>query len=466
MQNIGSYFWNFISKFGTQLLWIITTMVLARYLSPEDFGMIGVLSLIFMVANTLSEAGLGGALVIQKELKKNDCSTIFTFNLIVSCVLYLIVFGFADLVEKFYEVDGLSKVTKVISLVFVINAFSCVPRTILYHRLQFKQLCFITIISVIISSTCSIIMAIVGCGVYSLVAYQLLLAILQVIGLFIVSKYRISLAFYWSNFKSLFSFGFFTTVCGVIDTIYENLLAAIYGKYFNMTQAGYLSQAKKIEEASTLALLSSVNNTSFPVLAKLKDDKQKFIEEALIIRKMIPIVIFPFLIVLMVFSREVIFLLFGQKWLEAAPYLSMLIIAGMFMILDSITRNSIKSLGKVKELMYATFIKRALACFLVLLFAFISTNLILYGYILGSIVGVLSNYYAYYRLGYIRFIEILKEFFTPWLWAIPLWIAVYECYNCMPHMIFKIIATISILFIFYFSIFRIFNIKILKLIKR
>lgn len=462
MKNIGSYIWNFISKFSAQILWLITTMVLTRYLTPDDFGMIGVLSLIFMVANILSEAGLGGALVIQKELKEDDCSTIFTFNMVVSCSLYLLVLGLSNSIERFYEVEGLALVTRVICLVFVINAFACVPRTILYHRLQFKQLCIITIFSVVISSVISIVMAVMNFGVYSLVTYQISLAVLQLIGLLIVSKYRFVIAFRWSNFKSLFSFGFFTTFCGVIDTIYENLLAAIYGKCFNMTQAGYLSQAKKIEEASTQALLSTVNTTAFPILSKLKDDKAKFKLEALSIWKLIPILIFPILIVLMVYSKETILLLFGEQWLDASSYLSLLIIAGMFMIMDSITRNFIKSLGKVKELLYATVIKRIIACILIVVFAFISIDLIMYGYILSSIIGLIVNLYTYHTIGYISIGDIFKELIRPIIWILPLWALIVASYYCIPYLLLKLVVTILVILFYYAAAFRINN----KLIKR
>ena len=462
MHNIESYIWNFINKFGTQIVWLITTIILARYLSPEDFGMIGVLSLVFMVANTLSEAGLGGALIIQKEIREKDCSTIFTFNMVVSCMLYIVVFLLSNSIERFYEVEGLSNITRIICIVFVINALACVPRTILCHRLQFKQLCVITIVSVIISSIITIAMAISGFGVYALVAYQIILSILQVIGFFWLSKYRIKVAFYWNNFRSLFSFGFFTTVCGVVDTIYENLLGAIYGKSFNMTQAGYLSQAKKIEEASTQALLSSVNNTAFPVLAKFKDDKCRFKNESKTIMKLIPLVTFPILIVLLVFSKEAVLILFGEKWLDAAPYLSLLVIAGMFMIMDSLTRNAIKSLGQVKVLLYSTIIKRVLACLLVILIAIISPNIILIGYILGAMFGVLINLFAFHKLGYITLWEVICEFIRPFVWTIPLWGIIYACYLFIPVIIGKVAITIVTLALYYVITLRACNVKLHK----
>ena len=465
MHSLGSYIWNFISKFGAQVLWLVTNMVLARYLAPSEFGKVGVLSLVFMVANTLSEAGLGGALIIQKTIKKEDCSTIFTFNMAISLFLYVLILGFSGFIENFYNVQGLAKITRILSMVFVINALACVPRTILCYRLQFKELCIITLVSVIISSVVSIVLAVYNYGVYALVAYQIILAFLQFVGVCIVSKYQFSIAFHWQSFKSLFSFGFFTTVCGVVDTVYENLLAAIYGKGLNMTQAGYLSQAKRIEDASTQALLSSVNNTAFPILAKFKDDIHGFHQESTTILKVIPLFVFPVLVVLMVFSKEVILLLFGEQWLEAAHYLSLLLVAGMFMVLDSITRNFIKSLGKVKDLLNATIIKRTIAIIIVLICAFVSLDLILYGYILGSIVGLFINLIAYHRVSSRKFGAILYDSVRSFALIIPLWIIIYLCYHVFRSLFAKIISSFIVLILFYLVIVKT-NLKYLSRTQR
>ena len=265
MKNVGAYVWNFTAKFGAQVLWLVTTMILARFLTPDDFGTIGILSILFLVANTLTESGLGGALVIQKELLKTDCSTISVFNIAISASIYAIVFVCANWIEAFYNVDNLATLTRVLSLVFVIGAFGIVPRTILFHQLRFKELCIISLSAVVISAICAILLAINNAGVYSLVAYQLVQVTINTIGCIWASRYKLSLHFAIASFKKLFSFGFYTTITGVVDTIYENIMAAIFGKYLNVTQAGYLSQAKRIEEASSQALLMTVNGTAFPI---------------------------------------------------------------------------------------------------------------------------------------------------------------------------------------------------------
>lgn len=449
MQNIGAYIWNFVSKFGSQLLWLLTTMILARFLSPEEFGIIGVLSIIFMVANTLTESGLGGALVIEKEIKDEDCATIFVFNIAVSSLIYSIIFVSANVIEQFYNVVGLAKITRVLSLVFVINAWAIVPRTILCHQLRFKEMCVVTISNVVVSSIVAVLMAYNGAGVYALIAYQLLYALVNAVSYIILSKYRFPLRFHWSNFKRLFSFGFFTTLTGVVDTIYENMMAAVFGKYLSVAQAGYLSQAKKIEEASSQSLLATVNNTAFPLLAKKKDNIVEFKREANAIQKTIPLLIFPILVSISIYSNEVITILFGERWLPASGYLSVLVFAGIFMILDAINRNFIKSLGFVDVLFRFTLYKRLAGILIILLFAIVSIEYILYGYVASALIGVLFNCNLYSNKvgentrGFILFT------FKQCMPVIPLYLMMYLIHHGVPNLIFSCALSVALLLIYY-----------------
>jgi O-antigen/teichoic acid export membrane protein len=270
MNNTSGYIWNFLSRFGGQFIFLVANIVLARMLDPEDFGMVGVLSIIFLVANTLAESGLGGALIIEKEIRKEDCATIFIFNLCVSLTLYFFIFLFANKIESFYHIEGLGLIARCLGIVFVINALGVVPRTILAFQLRFKELCLLNIISSFLGAFVAIILAYSHFEVFSLVYYQIITAVIMTIGSIIVTRYSFPLNGSFESFKRLFSFGFYTTASGVVNTIYENLLTAIYGKFVNVGIAGFFSQAKKIEEASSQAFLAAVNNTTFPVLAKYK----------------------------------------------------------------------------------------------------------------------------------------------------------------------------------------------------
>lgn len=452
MKNVGAYIWNFTAKFGTQVLWLVTTMILARYLTPDDFGTIGILSILFLVANTLTESGLGGALVIQKELLKSDCSTISVFNIVVSTSIYAIVFVCANRIEAFYNVDNLATLTRVISLVFVIGSFGIVPRTILFHQLRFKELCIISLSSVILGAVCAILLAFNNAGVYSLVAYQLVQVTANTIGCIGVSKYKFSLQFSTASFKKLFSFGFYTTITGVVDTIYENIMAAIFGKYLNVTQAGYLSQAKRIEEASSQSLLMTVNGTAFPILAKYKDDIDSFKKEAISIQTFFSYLLFPLLMILCVFSKEVILLLFGSQWIDASQYLSVLVIASLFLIMDSISRNFIKSLGRVEILFKATMLKRVIGCLLMVIFGLYSVQYILFAYVISAFIGVIINSISYSRIIKENMIHVLLDLFAPLMYVAPIALSMYLV-RCYIQNIYINVALCSGVMALYYFIF-------------
>lgn len=465
MNNLNAYIWNFINKFGSQLIWLVTTMVLARFLSAEEFGVIGVLSIIFMVANTLTESGLGGALVIQTNLKKEDCSTISVFNIVVSISIYIIIFVFADKIESFYNVDGLAHVTRVLSLVFVINAWGIVPRTIMYRELRFKVMCIVSLIAVTISSIVAIILAYFGFGVYALVSYQLIVALINTMGLYMCSHYHADFHFSMASFRKLFGFGFYTTITGVLDTVYENILATIFGKFLNITQAGYLSQAKKIEEATAQSLLSTVNNTAFPILAKKTNDLDSFKKEADSIITMVPLLVFPILMTIGVFSKEIICIMFGEKWLPASEYLSLLVIAGLFMIFDAINRNFIKSLGMVKKLFVYTVIKRVIGCGVIILFAFMSVHVVLYGYILSALLGFILNCHLYSKLVGENFFFNMRKSLKSLSALLPLYLCLYLIYVLIQNELFRIMICLVLLTFFYIVILPQYGIDILAKIK-
>lgn len=398
MQYKVAYVWGLLGRFLPQGIYLVTTIVLARFLSPDDFGAIGVLSIIFVTANTLLDAGLGGSLIKERKLSGVDCSSILFFNIFVSVVIYIVLFACSDFVEDYFSIAGLSAVLRTLSLVFPISALGIVPRAILNRNLCFKVRFYNSTIAVFISSCASIIVAIVGGGVYALVAYQLFAAFFTTLFDYITSKYKFVFAFSFMSLKRLLPFGIYTTLITVIDTIYENLLTALTGKFLNVTQAGYLYQAKRIEETMTLSLATTIGTVTFPILTKIKDDKAQFKKEATSTLKVICSLLFPLLITIAIFSKEIIVLLFGDNWLESSLYLEYLIFAGIFIIIETLFRNFIKSLCEVSKLFKATIIKRFLGILVILISLLVHPKLMLFGYILSSFIGLIINAVLYIRI--------------------------------------------------------------------
>lgn len=398
MKGHGAYIWNIIGNIGPQLIYLLVTMILARYLTPEDFGKIGVLAVFISIATTLNDAGLSGSLIRESKITNLDCSTINLFNIGVSSILYILLFLCAPYIEHFFNVPGLKGVARSLCLVFLINSFSTVPKAIMVRTLRFKSLSLITFVSIGIASIVAIIAAAHNYGAYSIVFYQLTNAVITSMCIIILAKYRFSIHFSLKSFKKLFSFGFFTTLTNILDNVYENMLTFLFGKFLNVNQAGYLSQAKKLEDASISACKNTVGSVAFPILTRMREDRDTFWKEALSITKNIILLVLPCLLTVSIYSNNIIVLVFGKNWISAGPYLSAVMIAGFFMLIESAVRTFIKSMGNVARLAEYTLIKRVICIVIILSAALLNPKLIIPAYIIGSAIGLFVNIVLYCKI--------------------------------------------------------------------
>lgn len=398
MQHKMAYIWGLAGKFIPSFIHLVANIVLARYLTPDDFGTMGVVTIIFTVANVLIDSGLGGSLVKEREINKLDCSTIAAFNSVVGLVIFLGVFFTASFWESYFGIENLATIIQVLSLTFLIGPLGLVPKALMNRDLKFGAISIIAIASVLVASVISIIAASHGVGVWSLVIFQLVNTTVMVLASCIYCKYVVSFRFSMASLKRLFSFGFFTTVTSVIDTIYENLITTLTGKYLNVSHAGYMSQAKKLEEALTSSMAMAIGNVSFPIITKLKDNIPAFKKECFSVYKVIPILSFPLLLMVSAYSTEIVVLLFGKQWSLAGPYLSALIFAGLLIILETLIRSFIKSFCEVKRLAVATLIKRTIGILVLVVAIIIKPESVVYAYILSTLIGLIVNGILFHKL--------------------------------------------------------------------
>lgn len=465
MQHKSAYLWGLLGKVAPKAIYLVTTMILARFLNPDDFGQIGVLSVIFVVATVLLESGLGGSLIKEKEITDIDCSTIACFNMFMSISIYIILFFSAPQIEVYFGIDGLSQVVRTISLVFPISAFGIVPRSLLQRSVNFHKIFNNFITAYLIASAASITAAYLGAGVYSLVLYQIVVNLTLVILNSIAVKYRFSLNFSYKCLKKLLPFGLFTSIISVVDTIYENIMTSMTGKYMNVIQAGYLYQSKKIEETCSSSLAGTIGTVTFPILTRLKDDVDAFTREAFSTLKYIVSLTYPLLIAVSLFSKEIIYILFGEKWLDAAFYLDWLIYAGMFMIIETLFRNYVKALCAVKKLLYATLIKRLLGIAIIVGALMVNADYMIYAYVYSSMLGCLINVWLYYNITQKSLFEISRSIImlvAPILGVL----FAYKTSLCHLPFILQFVIYVAFLFLYYFAYLKIFGINVLSLTKR
>ena len=233
MKNVGQYVWGLLGRFSPSIIYLITTIILARLLTPDDFGIVGLLSILFMVADVLVDAGLGGSLIKEKSITDTDCNTIFVFCVFVSVLLYIIIFLSAPFVENYYGIKQLGIITQIISLTFVLNSFSVVPQALLMRNLRFRELFIISVASTLIASVSSVCLGFLGVGVYALIFYRIVLALFKSVFSIIYSKCHFSLIFSLKSLRRLLPFGLYSSMSSAIDTVVPIIFPKIEANKFS-----------------------------------------------------------------------------------------------------------------------------------------------------------------------------------------------------------------------------------------
>ena len=460
MQHKSAYFWGVLNRFLPSLISILSTMILARFLTPEDFGVIGVVSIIFFVARTLIDSGLGGSLINEKNATEIDFSTINVFNLGMGIFLYGVLCLSSGYIEAYFEIPDLRYVVILLGLTLVIGPFGLVPGIILQKRLAFLTICKISILSIILATIISIVMAYFDMGVYALVANQVLQSLFMAMLNIYYCKYRVSFKFCFNSLKRLLNFGLFTALSSIVDSIYENLLTILTGKYLSVQQAGYMSQAKRVEEAFSISLTSAISTVSFPILSAFKTDNNLFKKECLSVYRTIMLLAVPCLVIIAIFSREIIVLMFGTQWLGASYYLKMLAIAGIFLVMETLIRIFIKSHGDADKLFAITIIKRIVGIGLIIALLSISGELMIIGYIVSSFIAFLINAVLFCHLTQEKFYTLMTRTLIYLLPSLLVWLIDYVLISIFDISLFLQIAIVGCMFLLYgVIVLRILGIK-------
>lgn len=384
-KTLSGMIWSFIQRFGTMIISFVSNIVLARLLTPDDYGTIGMLMIFIAVANTFVDGGFGSALIQKKDPTKEDYSTIFWWNMFLSIVLYGVLFLCAPAVARFYDLPLLAQVLRVQGLVLILNALSIIQQNQLRKQLKFKRLASVTVVSALLSASIAIYLAFKGWGVWALVAQQLMMSGFNALLLWIINKWYPNFIFSKQSFKQLFGFGGYILSSNLINTLCNNLQGLLIGKFFSPATLGYYTQARKLEEIASTSLSTIVDQVSYPVLAKFQEDKLQLTS---VLRKLILSIAFitlPLMILLIFIAEPLIVLLYSAKWISSVPYFKILCIAGMAICLQGIHFHAVASIGKSKAMFAWTIVKRTLGIiYLILGMYFWGIDGILWACVLGS----------------------------------------------------------------------------------
>ena len=351
--------WATLEKFVHQGVGFVVGMILARLLTPTDYGSVALLSLFFAIAGSLASCGFGNALVQKKDVSELEFNSVFYVSIFVSLVIYGIFFFAAPWIARFYNLPVLCPVVRVSALSFIFNAVNSVQGAELSRKMLFDRRFRISFITCMVSSVCGITFAYWGWGVWALVMSSLFTSIASVTAYWFIIAWRPKLMFSFASLKSLFSYGWKMSVAGLVHTTYANLSGFLIGKFYSPADLAFVNKGRSVPNLLMSSVDGTINSVSFPALAQLQDQKAKVRDG---MRRMIQCstyIIFPLLAGLCVCARPLIVLLYGDRWIESIPYVMVACLTFLLHPFNTINTNAISAIGRSDVFLLLDCIKKA-----------------------------------------------------------------------------------------------------------
>ena len=417
--------WSAIDNIAGHGVTFIVSVVLARLLTPEHYGLIGIIAIFTAVCQTLINAGFTTALIRKKDATDDDYNTVFIVNLVMSLMLYAVIFLCAPFIAEFFHNEELIPLTRVSSLSMIVGALAMVQQTRLTKRIDFKSQTKITITASVSSGIIGIVMALLGFGVWALVAQTLSSQMIRTSLLWVVNKWIPSLRFSSKSFHELFGFGWKMMASSILDTVWKELYQVVVGRFYSPATLGQYTRAKGFSQLLSNNLTAVIQRVTYPVLSNIQDEKERMVRAY---RKMIKITMFITAIstfFLGAISEPLLYCLIGPKWHEAALYLPLICISASAYPLQAINLNMLQVQGRSDLFLGLEIIKKTIALGPLFIGAFIGVMPMLCTNVLFSIIAYfLNSYYSGRIIGYSSWMQI-KDIAPSYGIAIAVFLSVY-----------------------------------------
>ena len=438
--------WRFLERVGAQLVSFIVSIVLARILAPEDYGTIALVTVFTTILNVFVDSGLGTALVQKKDADDLDFSTVFWFNILTCCLLYLLMFACAPLISNFYSRPDLIPVIRVLCLTIVISGVKNIQNAYVSKHLLFKKFFFSTLSGTIGAAILGIFMAYKGMGVWALVAQQLFNLTVDTIILWITVKFRPKRIFSFERLKGLFNFGYKLLLSSLIDTTYTQLRQLIIGKKYSSTDLAYYNKGEQFPNIIAYNINLSIDSVLLPTMSEKQDDKERVKAMTKRSIKVAVYVMVPLMLGLAATSTRVIEILLTSKWLECVPYLCIFCVSFIFYPVDAANLNAIKAMGRSDLFLKLEIIKKIVGLCAILITMFISPLAMCISVLITSFICQIINAYPNTKLLNYPIYEQWKDMLPSILCAIVMAIIVYitgSLLSFLPNIVTLIIQVIE-----------------------
>lgn len=441
---VSGVFWRLFEQGGRQIIQFGISIILARLIAPDQFGMIAMLTVFISVANCFVDSGLGQALFIKKERTQVDCSTVFWFSLIASVICYGILYLGAPLVSRFYNMQELTPILRVSSLSIIIGTLGAVNRMFLEIDLDFKTLAKYNIAGLVISGAVGIALAYCDFKVWALVYQNLTMTIITTFFIIIKVKWLPSFVFSKTSFREFFTFGVKMLASRILDTIYTNIYAITIGKFYRSSELAFYNRAQQIKTMTSSLPTGILQSVTFPLLVNLKGDDELLKNAYRRIIRISAFVIFPLCLGVGAVAYPLINTLFTDIWIYAATILSIVVFAGMWYPIHAINLNYLIVKGRSDLFLRLEIIKKIVGVIILCITIPMGIEAMCYGSVISSFISLILNTYYTGKFLKMTIFNQLRDILPTMVLSGVMYVCVRLLANYMGNDITSLICSIAV----------------------
>lgn len=407
--------WNILEKISVQGVGFVLNIILARLLSPHDYGTVGMLTIFLTFSNVFIDSGFSRALIQKQDRKEIDFSTTLIFNIIISFFLYIILFFASPTIARFYNTPELLKLQRIFFIVIILNSLTVVQNAKFQINIDFKKIAIIHSTSIIIAGIIAIFAAYKGLGPWALVIQTLSKSFITAIMFWILGKWLPKTGFSFNSFKKLFNFGSKLLFSGILSTSITNVYNLVIGKVYNPTSLGYYTRAQHFPELTSGTIATVLNTTTFPLMSSLQNNKDELANTLKKLIKITAMLVFPAMIGMACLSETFILVLLGEKWLPASNLLFWLSLSYIFTPLSILNMNVLNAIGRSDLFLKIDLIKIPFIILTMIITFPISLNAIVIG---KAVTAFLWFYINAFLIGKFYNFGAIKQLLAAWKYIV------------------------------------------------
>jgi len=424
---LSGLIWKFAETAGAQFVSSITTIVVARILDPEAYGVVAIISVFIAVFSVFVDSGLGSALIQKKDADDLDYSSVFFANIVICAAVYLILFIAAPIISTFFEIESMTSLIRVSGLTIIISSIKNIQGSYISKNMLFKKFFFASLGGTIASGVVGILLALNGYGVWSLILATLTDNVIDTLIMWMSIKWRPKFIFSFERLKSLFNYGSKLLISNILNKIYDNLYKLVIGKFYSTEQLAYYSKGDNLPSKLTTNVNNAINGVLMPVMANAQDDKEEVKE---IMKRMLQAsfyIMTPLLVGLAVVAKPAIIVVLTEKWLPAVPFMQITCLIKLMRPIHTANLIAIQSQGRSDIFLIQEIIKK-ITCLTILFIVYrYGVMAMALGLLLSDFLDLITNSVPNIKLLNYSLLEQVKDILPILILGTCMGVLVYAC---------------------------------------